>query len=162
MRLIMLGATIAVRDGTPFDVDVLPAPKTARGKAISRLVVDVPMILVALIFIAFGWRFALARPGCVCAGTRLRSRFLGPVGGKDRHASHPLRDHRSDLDRLRPGHTRYGLCLMIACSIGGIKIKDAVRDTANPVHPDVAGAARCDIVSGPDAVAAAQADAAVR
>ena len=24
----------------------------------------------------------------------------------------------------------YGLCLMIACSIGGIKIKDAVRDTA--------------------------------
>src|SRR5207248_11744763 len=24
----------------------------------------------------------------------------------------------------------YGLCLMIACSIGGIKIKEAVRDTA--------------------------------
>ena len=23
----------------------------------------------------------------------------------------------------------YGLCLMIACSIGGIKIKDAVKDT---------------------------------
>ena len=24
----------------------------------------------------------------------------------------------------------YGLCLMIACTIGGIKIKDAVKDTA--------------------------------
>ena len=57
--LIMLGATIAVRDGTHFDVDVLPAPKTARGKAVARIVVHVAMFLVALIFIGFGWRFAL-------------------------------------------------------------------------------------------------------
>jgi TRAP-type transport system small permease protein len=57
--LIMLGATIAVRDGTHFDVDVLPAPTTARGKAVSRIIVHVAMLLVALIFIAFGWRFAL-------------------------------------------------------------------------------------------------------
>ncbi len=57
--LIMLGATIAVRDGTHFDVDVLPAPKTATGKAIARIVVHVAMFLVALIFIGFGWRFAL-------------------------------------------------------------------------------------------------------
>ena len=59
MWLIMLGATIAVRDGTHFDVDVLPQPKTARGKAISRLIVDGSILLVAMIFIAFGWRFAL-------------------------------------------------------------------------------------------------------
>jgi TRAP-type transport system small permease protein len=58
MWLIMLGATIAVRDGTHFDVDVLPAPRTARGKAISRIIVHVAMLLVALIFVAFGWRFA--------------------------------------------------------------------------------------------------------
>ena len=57
--LIMLGATIAVRDGTHFDVDVLPTPKTAKGKAVARLVVHVAMFLVALIFIAFGWRFAM-------------------------------------------------------------------------------------------------------
>ena len=57
--LIMLGATIAVRDGTHFDVDVLPAPKSAKGKAVARLIVHVSMLLVALIFIAFGWRFAL-------------------------------------------------------------------------------------------------------
>src|SRR2546427_577428 len=59
MWLIMLGATIAVRDGTHFDVDVLPSPKTARGKAFSRLIVDGSILMVALIFIAFGWRFAL-------------------------------------------------------------------------------------------------------
>jgi TRAP-type C4-dicarboxylate transport system permease small subunit len=57
--LIMLGATIAVRDGTHFDVDVLPAPKTAHGKAVARIIVHVAMFLVALVFIAFGWRFAL-------------------------------------------------------------------------------------------------------
>ena len=37
MWLIMLGATIAVRDGTHFDVDVLPAPKPARGNTARRL-----------------------------------------------------------------------------------------------------------------------------
>jgi TRAP-type C4-dicarboxylate transport system permease small subunit len=59
MWLIMLGATIAVRDGTHFDVDVLPTPKTAHGKAVARLIVHIPIFLVALIFIIFGWRFAL-------------------------------------------------------------------------------------------------------
>ncbi len=57
--VIMLGATIAVRDGTHFDVDVLPTPKTSHGKAVARMVVHVAMFLVALIFIGFGWRFAL-------------------------------------------------------------------------------------------------------
>jgi len=57
--LIMLGATIAVRDGTHFDVDVLPTPKTAKGKAVGRIIVHISMLLVALIFVAFGWRFAL-------------------------------------------------------------------------------------------------------
>ena len=34
----------------------------------------------------------------------------------------------------------YGLCLMIACTVGGIKIKHAVKDTADPVRADAAGA----------------------
>ena len=59
MWLIMLGATIAVRDGTHFDVDVLPQPKTPQGNAVARLVIHVSMLLVALIFISFGWRFAM-------------------------------------------------------------------------------------------------------
>jgi TRAP-type C4-dicarboxylate transport system permease small subunit len=57
--LIMLGASIAVRDGTHFDVDVLPTPRTAKGKAVGRIIVHVSMLVVALIFVAFGWRFAL-------------------------------------------------------------------------------------------------------
>jgi len=55
--LIMLGATIAVRDSTHFDVDVLPAPRTARGKAVSRLIVHVSIFLVALVFAVFGVNF---------------------------------------------------------------------------------------------------------
>jgi TRAP-type C4-dicarboxylate transport system permease small subunit len=56
--IIMLGASIAVRDGTHFDVDVLPHPKTATGLAWSRIVVHAAIFLVALIFLGFGWRFA--------------------------------------------------------------------------------------------------------
>jgi TRAP-type C4-dicarboxylate transport system permease small subunit len=55
--IIMLGASVAVRDGTHFDVDVLPHPKTVAGLALSRLVVHTAIFLVALIFLAFGWRF---------------------------------------------------------------------------------------------------------
>src|SRR5436305_3103534 len=58
MWLIMLGASLAVRDGTHFDVDVLPQPKAPQARAVARLLVHIPMLLVALIFIAFGWRFA--------------------------------------------------------------------------------------------------------
>ena len=56
--IIMIGASIAVRDGAHFDVDVLPHPKTAFGLALSRMVVHGAILLVALIFLAFGWRFA--------------------------------------------------------------------------------------------------------
>jgi TRAP-type transport system small permease protein len=55
--IIMIGASVAVRDGTHFDVDVLPHPKTRAGLAASRIVVHVAIFLVALIFLAFGWRF---------------------------------------------------------------------------------------------------------
>lgn len=55
--IIMIGACVAVRDGTHFDVDVLPPPKTAAGEAIGRMVVHTAILLVALVFLAFGWRF---------------------------------------------------------------------------------------------------------
>jgi TRAP-type C4-dicarboxylate transport system permease small subunit len=57
--IIMIGASVAVRDGTHFDVDVLPHPKTAAGLAVSRMIVHVSILLVALIFLGFGWRFAM-------------------------------------------------------------------------------------------------------
>lgn len=50
--MIMLGATIAVRMRGHFDIDLLPEPKTLRGKAVARLVVDG---IVAAFGIAFLW-----------------------------------------------------------------------------------------------------------
>jgi TRAP-type C4-dicarboxylate transport system permease small subunit len=55
--IIMIGASIAVRDGAHFDVDVLPPARSAAGMAMGRIVVHVAIFLVALIFLAFGWRF---------------------------------------------------------------------------------------------------------
>lgn len=58
MWIIMLGAMIAVRDDTHFDVDILPRAKTTRGQAIGRLVVHCFMLLVALTFVIYGYEFA--------------------------------------------------------------------------------------------------------
>lgn len=57
--IIMLGAMIAVRDGTHFDVDILPTPSTASGRLIARLIVHIGVGLVALTFLWFGFRFAM-------------------------------------------------------------------------------------------------------
>ena len=57
--IIMLGSMIAVRDDTHFDLEVLPTPKTARGRALARLVRHGSMLLVALTFVWFGYEFAL-------------------------------------------------------------------------------------------------------
>lgn len=56
--IIMIGASVGVRDRSHFDVDMLPHPATQRGQAASRMVVDFAILLVALIFLGFGWRFA--------------------------------------------------------------------------------------------------------
>ena len=56
--IIMLGAMIAVREGTHFEVDVLPTPKTPRGEAVSRLIVSLIMLVFALVFVAYGYGYA--------------------------------------------------------------------------------------------------------
>ncbi len=56
--IIMLGSMIAVRDDSHFDLEVLPAPKTAAGRAVARLVRHGAMLLVALTFSWFGYEFA--------------------------------------------------------------------------------------------------------
>jgi TRAP-type transport system small permease protein len=56
--IIMTGATIAVRDGTHFDVDILPKPKTARGQAIGQLIVTGGMMFMALTFLLYGYDYA--------------------------------------------------------------------------------------------------------
>lgn len=57
--IIMLGSMIAVRDDTHFDLEVLPTPRTARGRALARLIRHGAMLLVALTFVWFGYGFAL-------------------------------------------------------------------------------------------------------
>jgi TRAP-type transport system small permease protein len=56
--MIMIGSAIAVREQTHFNVDVLPKPSTARGKAVGVLIVDVSMLLMALVFVWYGWDFS--------------------------------------------------------------------------------------------------------
>ena len=55
--IIMIGSILAVRDETHFNVDVLPKPKTARGKALATLWVDLAILLMAAMFVWFGTAF---------------------------------------------------------------------------------------------------------
>jgi TRAP-type C4-dicarboxylate transport system permease small subunit len=57
--IIMLGSMIAVRDSTHFDLEVLPQPKTPRGRALMGMVRHAMMLLVALTFVWFGYEFSL-------------------------------------------------------------------------------------------------------
>ena len=56
--VIMIGSMIAVRDGSHFDLEILPPASTPRGRALLRMVRHGAMLLVALIFLWFGYRFA--------------------------------------------------------------------------------------------------------
>lgn len=55
--IIMLGAMIAVRDDSHFDVDVLPQPKSEAGQGWARLVVHLAMAALGLAFVWYGWEF---------------------------------------------------------------------------------------------------------
>lgn len=56
--VIMVGSMIAVRDGSHFDVDLLPQAETPRQQGVCRLVVHVGMTLLALVFAWYGFQFA--------------------------------------------------------------------------------------------------------
>jgi TRAP-type C4-dicarboxylate transport system permease small subunit len=57
--IIMVGAAIAVRDGTHFDVDLLPEPRTALGQFVARLFVNLSIGLAGIVFLVWGWDFAV-------------------------------------------------------------------------------------------------------
>jgi TRAP-type C4-dicarboxylate transport system permease small subunit len=57
--VIMIGAMIGVRDGAHFHLDLLSEPRNPRARAIGRLWVHAAMLLVALTFVGFGYRFAM-------------------------------------------------------------------------------------------------------
>ena len=55
--IIMIGAMIAVKDSTHFDVDLLPHPKTNRSKGIRDLIVHVAIAVMAGFFCYYGIGF---------------------------------------------------------------------------------------------------------
>lgn len=56
--IVMIGAIIAVRDNTHFDVDVLPHAVSTRIEGGFLLFVHFATLLAALIFLVYGWQFA--------------------------------------------------------------------------------------------------------
>ncbi len=56
--IIMIGSMIAVRDGTHFDVDLLPKPKRFRNRGILKLVRHFSMFALAIVFLVYGIDFA--------------------------------------------------------------------------------------------------------
>ena len=55
--VIMLGAMIGVREGTHFELDALPRSRNPRIEAAMRLLVRLGVLIVALIFLYYGWQF---------------------------------------------------------------------------------------------------------
>ena len=68
--IIMIGAAIAVRDGSHFDVDLLPEAKSRRWWLVGRLVVNGAIALTAIIFLVWGYDFAIL-------GSRQQSEIAG-------------------------------------------------------------------------------------
>lgn len=56
--IIMIGSMIAVRDESHFKSDLFPQPESARQKAMGELVVHVAMMLMAIVFVWYGYDFA--------------------------------------------------------------------------------------------------------
>ena len=53
--IILVGSMLAMRDNEHFSVDLLPAAKSQIGKAISVFFVDIMCLLLAIIFVVWGW-----------------------------------------------------------------------------------------------------------
>ncbi|MEO5861574.1 MAG: TRAP transporter small permease [Burkholderiales bacterium] len=56
--MIMIGAMIAVREGTHFDVDLWP-PLPTKANAALRIITHIAMLVFAIVFLYFGYQFAL-------------------------------------------------------------------------------------------------------
>lgn len=56
--MIMIGAMIGVRENSHFDVDLFPVLKP-KANAIVRLISHVAMFVFAIIFLYFGYQFAI-------------------------------------------------------------------------------------------------------
>jgi TRAP-type C4-dicarboxylate transport system permease small subunit len=54
--MIMVGAIVAVRDGSHFDLDLLPTSDNRKTEAAKRILVELLMLVVALVFVWYGWK----------------------------------------------------------------------------------------------------------
>ena len=82
--IILIGAMIAVRDGTHFDVDVLPHSSNPVVELIFKLFVYTAMTVAALTFVLYGYDFAIlgSRQRSEIAGLPMLAIYIGwPVAG---------------------------------------------------------------------------------
>ena len=82
--IIMVGAMVAVRDGSHFDVDVLPHVASPRVQAFLRILVHLAILVSAVTFIWWGWCFAElgARQVSEIAGLPMLSIYIAwPLSG---------------------------------------------------------------------------------
>ncbi len=68
--IVLIGAMIAVRDDSHFTVDLLPQPKSALSKLVSRLFVHFATLVLALSFLIWGYDFGVL-------GSRQQSEISG-------------------------------------------------------------------------------------
>lgn len=55
--VIMIGSMLAVREGTHFDLDLIPRSANPKVERASRVFVHLMMLAVGLLFIFYGWQF---------------------------------------------------------------------------------------------------------
>ena len=118
--VIMIGAMIGVRDGAHFHLDLFSEPRNPRARAVGRLWAHTAMLLVALTFVGFGYRFAMfgwAQASELTGLNMLTIHVAWPVAGlvfmlflgekiRDDVAlmrAHPRQLNRSGSDRTGPG-----------------------------------------------------------
>ncbi|SMC95540.1 TRAP transporter small permease [Primorskyibacter flagellatus] len=82
--IIMIGAMIAVRDGTHFDVDVLPRSASKYVEFASRMFVHLAILCMALSFVYWGYDFGIlgSRQRSEISGLPMLSIYIGwPIAG---------------------------------------------------------------------------------
>lgn len=103
--IIMIGAMIGVRDGTHFDVDVLPHTSNPKLEFASRLFVNLAILMMALSFLWWGWDFGIlgSRQISEIAGLPMLAIYIAwPIAGAT-WTIFTLERIWNDITRLRQG-----------------------------------------------------------
>ncbi len=82
--IILIGAMIAVRDGTHFDVDVLPRSTSKYVEFASRMFVHLAILCLALSFVYWGYDFGVlgSRQQSEISGLPMLAIYIGwPIAG---------------------------------------------------------------------------------